>query len=51
MAILVVLDLADGPGSLFAQLGPDVLVSALFAILLMGEHGPRRCPPPEEYNS
>jgi cation:H+ antiporter len=37
MVILVFLDVADGPGSLLAQVGPEAPVGALFAILLMGQ--------------
>ena len=37
MVILFALDLADGPGSLLAQAGPEAPVGALFAILLMGQ--------------
>jgi cation:H+ antiporter len=37
MVILIALDVADGPGSLLAQVQPNVLVGALFAILLMGQ--------------
>jgi cation:H+ antiporter len=37
MALLLVLDLADGGGPLLAGVGPSVLVSALFAIVLVGQ--------------
>lgn len=37
MAILLALDLADGPGPLLASVEPGLLVGALFAILLTGQ--------------
>jgi cation:H+ antiporter len=37
MVILVALDIADGPGSLLAQVEPGVVVGGLFAVLLMGQ--------------
>ncbi|MBI3965282.1 MAG: hypothetical protein HY329_06575 [Chloroflexi bacterium] len=37
MAILPVLDIVDGPGALLATFETSIVVSALFAILLMGQ--------------
>lgn len=37
MVILIALDVADGSGSILASVDPAVLVSGLFAILLMGQ--------------